>query len=170
MSGSQRGQSSTDVRNGNQQQVVDARHAPNARQPREQSEASGPEKEGRSPAEWASLVISTSVVAGLIGVIVFLYVSGGANEAIIEVRPELGQVRQESGNYYLPVTITNVGDVTAEDVMVEVTMTRSDGQQEVSEATIDFLAGHASEDVVVVFSEDPRDGEVAAGVISFLSP
>lgn len=170
MSGHQRGQSRTDVHDGNRRQADIARQGPNSRQSPEQSGTPDQDEQGRSPAEWASLVISTTVVAGLIGIIVFLYVSGGANEAIIEVRPELNQVRQEAGSYYLPVTIANVGDVTAEDVMVEVTMTGANGQEEVSEATISFLAGRASEDVIVVFNEDPRDGEVTAEVISFLSP
>lgn len=124
----------------------------------------------RSPAEWVSLSISLAIVLGLVAVILFLYSSGRSDEPTIDVQPDFDQVRQDAGDYYLPVTIANTGDVTAEEVMVEVSFTGSEGTRETSEVTIRFLAGNATEESVVVFSGDPRDGDVSTDVISYIMP
>lgn len=125
---------------------------------------------GRSRAELITLAGSTTIVVGLLAVIALLYLTGGSSEATIEAIPELERVEQRSGDYYLPLTITNRGDVTVEDVTVEVSLAPPSGTPETSDVTIDFLAGHATEDAVVVFSEDPEVGELTVDVVSYLSP
>lgn len=125
---------------------------------------------GRSAAEWVSLSISLAIVLALVGFIVYLYTSGGGSDSVIRARPELDQVRQEGGDYYLPLVIENTGGATAEDVIVEATLVHDDGVQETAEVTVRFLAGDAREDATVVFSEAPRDGELSVDVRSYLQP
>lgn len=132
--------------------------------------ASAQRASGRTRAEWVSLAISSAILLALTGLILFLYFSGGSNETVIEVRPQLTRVEQRSGEFYLPVTIENTGNATAEDVIVELTLTRSSGREEASEITISFLAGNDSEDATAVFSEDPRNGEVSVDIKSYLNP
>lgn len=125
---------------------------------------------GRTRAERVSLAISSVILLALTGLILFLYFSGGSSEAVIEVRPQFTRVQQRSAEYYLPLTVKNTGDATAEDVIVELTLTSSGGRREASEITIGFLPGNGSEDATVVFGEDPRNGDMSVDIKSYLNP
>jgi uncharacterized protein (TIGR02588 family) len=126
------------------------------------------QNQGRSAAEWTTLAISLVVVAALVGLLTYLYLSGEGEPAVIEVRPEMESVRYVDGAYYLPVAVTNRGDRTAEDVRVTVTLT-GDGAQESAEVSFRFLAGGETGAATVVFSGDPTRGTLS-NVISFLNP
>jgi uncharacterized protein (TIGR02588 family) len=125
--------------------------------------------QGRSAAEWTTLTISLAVIAALVGLITYLYLSGEGEPAVIEVRPDLASVRHVDGAYYLPVAVTNRGDRTAEDVRVTVTLTGEDGAQESAEVSFRFLAGGETGAATVVFRGDPARGTLAS-VVSYLNP
>ena len=127
------------------------------------------QKRQRTLAEWVTLGISLTIVLSLVGLITYEYFGRGNRPAVIEVRPWLESLRQEAGAYYLPVEITNEGDQTAAGVWVELTLTAADDSQESARIHVEFLAGGATEEGVVVFRQNPAEGRLAH-TISFLKP
>lgn len=128
------------------------------------------QRKGRTTVEWITLGISVMIIASLVGLISYLYVSGGSTPAIIEVKPQFDQIRKVQDRYYVPVEITNVGGETAEEVTVQISLESANGQTESAEVTIDFLAGQDRANATVAFGEDPSQGEVTVDVVSYLEP
>jgi uncharacterized protein (TIGR02588 family) len=124
----------------------------------------------RSSAEWITLAISSLIVLGLFGVTTYFYLIGSDLPAIMEVEPRLAETYQAGSRFYLPVTVHNRGGATGEEVRVRMTLTDAAGRQEAAEVMVQFLAGGGSSRAVVAFGSDPRQGQVDAGVVSFLEP
>ena len=119
----------------------------------------------RTAAEWVSLVISIALVAGVVAVILALWATSTGEPA--RFRIDRGPVRTEGANYYLPITVTNVGDRTGAQVMVEGKL-GGGGDEEVSAITFDFLAPRSSANGVLVFGAEPTSAEVR--VVSYEQP
>jgi uncharacterized protein (TIGR02588 family) len=124
---------------------------------------------GRSAAEWVSLGISIAILILLAGLVLYAYLSDREAPAVIEVQPQLEQVRNESGSYYLPIEVKNIGNQTAQEVSVQISLLVENVQAESITVTFPFLGGGESARAVVVFPQDPALGELDV-VISFLEP
>jgi len=124
----------------------------------------------RSTAEWVTLAISSLIVGALIALTTYFYLTDSNAPARIEVRPHPAETFENGTRYALPVTVRNVGSATAEDVTVRVVRTSSDGRQEVAEWRVQFLSGNGTSRGVAVFTGDPRQGQLDAGVVSYLEP
>ncbi|HEX6383821.1 MAG TPA: TIGR02588 family protein [Anaerolineae bacterium] len=127
------------------------------------------QKRERTLAEWITLGISLAIVLILVGLITYEYFGRGNRPAVIEVRPRLESLTQAAGAYYLPVEIANEGDQTAASVWVEFTLFREDGSQESARIQVEFLAGGATEEGVLIFRQNPAEGRLAH-TVSFLKP
>lgn len=123
----------------------------------------------RSAAEWTSLGLSVLILLAVLAPLVYEYVMGGTEPPLITVQPHLDQVQQGGGGYYLPVTIHNEGDQTAEDVSVRLRLARGAGEPEAIEIELRVLAGGAVAEAVAVFSGDPAAGTLSH-TISFFRP
>jgi uncharacterized protein (TIGR02588 family) len=119
----------------------------------------------RTPAEWVSLSASLLLLAGVVGVIVWLWVLEPTGPPQFKV--ERGAVRSEAGFFHLPVTVTNIGGSAAGQVRVEGRLSTG-GQEERPVTTIDFLPVRAREHVVLTFRGDPSGAMVE--VVSFQLP
>ncbi|MBD2100542.1 hypothetical protein [Leptolyngbya sp. FACHB-261] len=119
----------------------------------------------RNTAEWISLVISLLLLTGVIGTVIFLWAKPPQAPARFKV--ERGETRQELDQFYLPVTITNDGDATASEVMLEGKLTVA-GQEETASTTFDFVPGNSQAEGVLIFSQEPTEAEVR--VVSFQKP
>lgn len=124
----------------------------------------------QSAAEWITLGVSVAVVLVMVGLIGYEYFSSGGQSPVIEARPQLGEVREVDSEYYLPIEVANRGEQTAEDVKVRVALTSDGAPQETSQFTINFLAGNDTEQEVVVFAEDPSQGELTTDLQGFRKP
>jgi uncharacterized protein (TIGR02588 family) len=124
----------------------------------------------RSTAEWITLAISSLIVLSLIGLTSYFYLTVSTAPASVEVEPHLSQTYQAGGRFYLPVTVRNSGGETGEEVRVRVTLTDTSGRQEEAEFQVQFLAGGGSSRAMVAFGSDPRQGQIEAGVTSYLEP
>ena len=124
----------------------------------------------RSTAEWTTLGISITIVLGILGLITYLYISGGGERPNIAVDAKFEELRSEPSGYYLPVEVINEGDRTAEDVRVEVELDSSNGQPETSEISVMFLAGGERMTGTFIFEEDPTQGELTIRAISYRDP
>ena len=126
-------------------------------------------RSGRSIAEWTTLIIGVVLIVGLVGLVTFLYVSRGNRPPIIAATPLDQEIRHQEGSYFLPIAVTNQGDQTAEDVMIQAELAAGQEAPEMSEFTIDFLAGGETEEGMAVFSTNPLAGELTVDVVSFRS-
>lgn len=124
----------------------------------------------RTTVEWITLGISVLIVAAVIGLIIYAYVTQGSTPPVIDASAPVDRVRQVQDRYYLPVEVRNSGGQTAKDVRVAISLTTPDGKTETAEVLIDFLAGEETAHATAVFTRDPRQGTVAVGVISYLAP
>ena len=124
----------------------------------------------RTRAEWTGLIISVGIVLALVGLVTYQALAGADRPAVLEVRPRLEAVWREAALSYLPVEVANLGDLTAEDILVRLSLASDDDEQESAEFTIRFLAGGASEEGVVVFRGDPARGRLTIEALSYVKP
>jgi uncharacterized protein (TIGR02588 family) len=115
----------------------------------------------KSTAEWISLAVSLLILAGFVGAIVWLWINQPTGPPQFKI--ERGMVRNETGLFHLPVTVTNVGGSAVGQVRVEAKLNNG-GREETTVTTIDFLPIRAQEEVELVFRSEP-----SAAVIQVVS-
>lgn len=119
----------------------------------------------KSSAEWISLGVSLIILLGFVGAIIWLWIHQPTGPAQFNV--QRGVVRNESGLFHLPVTVTNTGGVAVGQVRVEGKL-NNQGREEIAVTTIDFLPVRAQEEIVLVFLNDPSGAVVQ--VVSYHLP
>jgi uncharacterized protein (TIGR02588 family) len=122
---------------------------------------------GRLTAEWVTFGISAAVVLVVVGLLVAQLF--GTEDPAAPVARQHGEVRQSAGWFFVPVDVTNEGDLTAADVQVVVELTVGeeviDGEQ-----VVDFLGGSETERLIFSFDTDPSEGELTVRVASYAQP
>lgn len=123
----------------------------------------------RSPAEWTTFSIALLIVAAIVGLVIYKWLTQKNQPPIISISPS-SEIREAPGQFYVPFEIENTGGETAESVQV-IAELRIDGEVEESgEQQIDFLASGEKEEGAFVFSRDPRKGELVVRVASYKLP
>jgi uncharacterized protein (TIGR02588 family) len=122
----------------------------------------------RTAAEWTALVVSSLVLAAVIGLI--LVQMRGSTDPAAPVAVVADDVRQVGDRHHVDVTVTNEGDETAANVQVSAELTVDGEVVTTADQTIDFLAGAEEDDLVFVFDDDPADGELTVAVTGFERP
>jgi uncharacterized protein (TIGR02588 family) len=74
----------------------------------------------KHPVEWIVFAVSLVLVAGTVGLLAWDAVQGEDSPAALSI--ELGRPEPREGTWAVPVTVRNRGDMTAENVNVEVTL------------------------------------------------
>jgi uncharacterized protein (TIGR02588 family) len=123
---------------------------------------------GRSAAEWTTLLISLAIIGGLVGLVIWLSLSGGAEPPRFTVSPHLEAVRQEADRYALPVSVQNAGGQAAQDTRVIAELAQTgEGSPETAEFTIDVLAGGETQEGTMYFNHDPTAHQLSVVVESY---
>lgn len=123
----------------------------------------------RTTAEWVTFGVSLVLLSGLVGLVIFVSLTRGDRPSTIKVEPVLNEVRQSEDAYYLPINITNDGDMAVGDVEVALSLASEGSEPETIAFTVLFLAGGESAQEIVVFSQDPSKGELSQ-VVGFHEP
>ncbi|MDX1662958.1 MAG: hypothetical protein R3272_04135 [Candidatus Promineifilaceae bacterium] len=130
----------------------------------------------RRRVERVTLAISILVLQLLVGLLLYQGVILEEGPPVIVVEPHFDAVRQEGARYYLPVTIANEGEQTAEGVRVIFHLipassaeTPETANTESADVTVPFLAGGGSVEGAVVFDRLPT-AETVRHVASYLEP
>ncbi|MGY2083952.1 hypothetical protein [Blastococcus sp. SYSU DS0539] len=116
---------------------------------------------GTSAAEYA--------MGGLGGLLVLLLIAflGYQAVAVRESGPELAvditTVEQAGSGYEVHLRVRNDGGTTAETVQLGGQLSRDGRQVEQASATIAYVPPESRRAAVLVFSNDPRDGELTVG-------
>jgi len=121
----------------------------------------------RNPLEWIVLGASVLAIVALVGVLVLEGLAGGgpANPTV-ELRPDEGY--QGGIGWIIPATVHNVGDESAEAVVIEAEAT-IEGEPEISELEVPFSPAGSTVDVAFAFSARP-EADVTVRLISFRVP
>ena len=123
----------------------------------------------RTGAEWITLTVSVLIVLGLAGLVIYQEAARGTEPPVIEVQPKLGEIRREGDAYYVPIDIANKGEVTAEDIEVQVSLEIEGEEPETIAFAVKFLAGGETGEQTVVFQKDPAEGELTY-LVAFTTP
>lgn len=119
----------------------------------------------KSTAEWISLAVALIILMAFVGAIIWLWIHQPTGPPQFKV--ERGMVRNETGLFHLPVTVTNTGGLAVGQVRVEGKL-NNQGREEITVTTIDFLPVRAQEEVVLIFRNEPSEAVVQ--VVSYRRP
>jgi uncharacterized protein (TIGR02588 family) len=121
----------------------------------------------RTAAQWTTLVVSSLLLAAVIGVLVRELVEDrdpAAPEVSIDGRP-----RHVGDRWIVDVVVTNAGDETAANTQVTARL-EVDGEVSEADQVIDFLEGAAEEHLSFVFADDPAKGDLQVDIASYAGP
>ena len=127
------------------------------------------QKPQRSAAEWTTFSIALLVLATLIGLVIYKWITQKNEPPLLSVTPQ-SEIRQVPGQFYVPFSIINTGGATAESVQVIAELRINDEIAESGEQQIDFLASGEKQEGAFVFSRDPRQGKLVMRVASYKLP
>lgn len=117
--------------------------------------------------EWIVFGVSLALVVGTIGYLIYDGLTLGDNSPDIEV--QIGAPAPGTSSFRVPITALNHGDETAENIMIEVTLTHGN-EQEQSQLSFDYLPRRSERNGWVTFQADPQSGTIAARVLGYEQP
>lgn len=124
----------------------------------------------RTGAERVTLVISILILVAIVSLAFWANYKVSEDPPLVSAEPHLDQVRTTPHGFYVPITITNTGGRTAQDVVITGELVTGEGEPETGDVTISFLAGGESEHAELIFSTNPADGELTVRATSYLEP
>lgn len=131
--------------------------------------AQGDDKVGRSPAEWVTFGIASTILSTVIGLILYVWLGQQRQPPILSVTHE-DTIREANGQFYVPFMLKNKGGETVESVRVIAELETNNGVKEESEQEIDFLSGEERQEGAFIFSKNPKNGNLNLRVTSYKLP
>jgi uncharacterized protein (TIGR02588 family) len=107
--------------------------------------------------EWVIFIIGLALVISSLGYLI--YDAANANETPPQIEFKLGTPQLQSQHFIVPISVTNQGGQTAEDVQIEVVLENGGKEEERAELQIPFLPRSATQEGWVTFQTDPRNVE-----------
>ena len=124
-------------------------------------------KEKKNWLEWVVLFISGLLVVFTLGYIVYEIIFEDQTSPDIVVT--YGKTEQKSGYIALPITATNKGAETAEDLRIEVTTGDGDNKEQ-SNLLFNYLPGKSSAKGWVTFKNNPDPSHIEIHVLGYSIP
>lgn len=121
----------------------------------------------KTPAlEWIASSIGAVFGIGLIGFLIW-DAATATQPANVSVYP--GVVEAGTQGYRLSIVVQNAGGATAAEVEVEGRVT-ADGKAETSTTVFDYVPGESERRGTLVFTREPRAGDMSLRVVSYREP
>jgi uncharacterized protein (TIGR02588 family) len=137
---------------------------------KERSEITSSEKDaGRSPAEWFTFGIASAILATVIGLISYVWVTKKEQPPILSISREKA-IQNVNGQFYVPFILKNQGGETAESVHVVANLELKNETEESGEQEIDFLSSGEKQEGAFIFSQNPQQGKLTIRVVSYKLP
>jgi uncharacterized protein (TIGR02588 family) len=124
----------------------------------------------RSLAEWFTFGTASFVLLGIIGLVIYLWLSREYQQLPEVSVSNSSEVREAGGQFYVPFTVVNMGGSTAESVQIIAELIINGKIEESGEQQIDFLSGGETEEGAFVFTHNPQSGELRLRVASYKLP
>lgn len=119
--------------------------------------------------EWSVFSIGAILIVCTLVYLIYDVATIGQSPPTIEFR--LGEIRASKQHFIIPVSVTNQGDETAENVQIEVILEKGGKELERAEFQIAFLPRGATREGWVTFQADPRTAEaVKARALGYEKP
>lgn len=130
--------------------------------------ADGPQDDskGRTPAEWATFIVSCLLLA-VVAALAVSQMVGTRDPAIPQA--SVSGVSTAGDQRQVGVAVHNAGDATAVNVVVRLEF-EVDGEPDEAEQTIDFLAGRENVDLVFVLPDGASTDDLEARATGFTEP
>jgi uncharacterized protein (TIGR02588 family) len=135
----------------------------------QQDFSQGQKQAGRSLAEWVTFSIASTILATVVGLVLYVWLSKKDQPPIVSVTREEA-IREVDGQFYVPFMLVNKGGETAESVHVIAKLKISDQIEESGEQEIDFLSGGEKQEGAFIFSQNPKNGQLVIRVVSYKLP
>jgi uncharacterized protein (TIGR02588 family) len=87
-----------------------------------------------------------------------------------EARPHTSQQRPSTHGHLVSLKIANSGNATAASLGVEGVLTRGGVAVERSVITVDYVAAGSERGAALLFSNDPRQGELSVRAKGYIDP
>ena len=125
-------------------------------------------KPEKNAVEWTVFALSALIVAGLIGYLVTAAVRERKMppDLHITTAPAIGT----HAGHKIEVNVKNLGDMSAEQVRIEIALRRGDEEIERAELDIIYVPRKSERTGFVTFRNDPRCCEVTARAMSYDAP
>lgn len=124
----------------------------------------------RTIAEWVTFSIALAILSVIVGLVIYIWKQEQAQQEIPKIFvSQEGQVQRQSGQYYVPFSVTNHGGITAESVQI-VAELDVNGKVESGEQQVDFLSSKEKEEGVFIFQQNPQQGKLTIRVASYKLP
>jgi uncharacterized protein (TIGR02588 family) len=130
---------------------------------------SNEEQSKKSPAEWVTFAIASFILANIIGLVLYNWLTKKQEPPIIAVTRNT-QIREEKGQFYVPFKVTNTGGETAESVQVVAELRVNGEVLESGDQQIDFLSSGETKEGAFIFSRNPSLGELIVRSSSYQLP
>ena len=128
--------------------------------------------EGKSKtnlAEWVTFAIACSILATIVGLVIYSWLTKKQEPPIISVTRNTA-IREQKGQFYVPFEVANTGGETAESVQIIAELRVKGEVVESGDLQIDFLSSGETEAGAFIFNRDPRQGELIVRSSSYLLP
>ncbi len=112
-----------------------------------------------------TLAISALLLAALVGGLLWSEASRGDSPVKVSLQAHEADAYRHDGLWYVPVTVTNDGDVAAELLQVEL-----GSRDETADVEWEFVGGGQSVDATATFEQRPQPGDVELGTVTATAP
>jgi uncharacterized protein (TIGR02588 family) len=125
-------------------------------------------KPQKNAVEWTVFAISACVVALAVGYLVRAAVLHKKTPPALHIAT--GTAEATHAGYRIEVKVENDGDITAEEVRIEIALRRGDEEVERAELDIIYVPRKSARTGWVIFRNDPRCCEVVSRAMSYDTP
>ena len=87
-----------------------------------------------------------------------------------EITIEVDEIRPSAQGYLVRLTIRNAGNATAASLGVEGVLKRGGTEVETSLVTVDYVAAGSERGATLLFTNDPRQGELTVRARGYIEP
>lgn len=125
-------------------------------------------KPEKNAVEWSVFALSACIIALAVGYLAVAAMRGEKRPP--DLRITTGAAQATPGGHRIEVTVENTGDVSAEQVRVEIVLRRAEEAVERAELDFIYVPRKSARTGWVTFSNDPRCCDVVSRAMSYDTP
>ncbi|MGP1375201.1 MAG: TIGR02588 family protein [Almyronema sp.] len=125
----------------------------------------------RTPAEWVSFAIASTILIGVVGLASYLWIGTPKTQNPPQLKVTQQAARQtQNHQFYVPFVVVNQGGQTVDSVQVIAELRINGEVAESGEQQFQFLSSNETESGAFVFQQNPSQGELIIRIASYSLP